>query len=495
MAATPRCPWDSEGTTKKRHAIGAMIVMRRISTIPTLVVLFSSLGCPAVPDAPEADVVGGSDDGIPGNDATSGPTTVSTDGSGDEGDDAGDDGFPSLCDFTGDEPGDPCLAGNCHQIDILFVVDNSASMGTPQRLLSASLPLLYDKLQALVDGDGNPLNPDVNIMFTTTDVGHPLCTAPDGYAPALGAPQAESCTERIDEFIDTPESCTDGCAMEGGAVGPIDPFIHFDGPMGTSTNVPGNAIANAMRCLAPQGIVGCGYEAPLESMLLAIDPAATWNLGNKPFVRDQARLAVVFITDEEDCSVRAPEGYAYFTDPSQNTYWEEDPATGAKTQASSAVCWNSGVDCGAPDANGVYADCHAIDNGVLHPIDRYLTYLRDEVIGDQNKEVVMLGILGVPTVTKRSPELPYQPIDGGIDDLVYAQSPDPNSEFEFGIGPGCTSEDGSYPAIPPVRLAEVCEGLDDETRIRCIIESVCDPSYDDAFVGLAGLIQTIVLPE
>src|SRR5262245_58808883 len=134
-----------------------MIVTHRISTIPTLAVLFSSLGCPVVPDPPEADVVGGSDDGIPGNEGESGPPTGDGDGDGDNCDDAWDDGTPNLCDFTGDEPGAPCIGGDCNQIDILFVVDNSATMGTPQQLLSASLPLLFDKLQLLVDGNGNPL--------------------------------------------------------------------------------------------------------------------------------------------------------------------------------------------------------------------------------------------------------------------------------------------------------------------------------------------------
>jgi hypothetical protein len=222
----------------------------------------------------------------------------------------------------------------------------------------------------------------------------------------------------------------------------------------------------------------------------------------------------VIITDEEDCSVRAPEGYAYFTDPLQNTYWEVNPDTGTKTNPTSAVCWNAGVDCGAPDANGVYADCHSADTGALHETERYLSYLRDELITAAHKEVVMLGILGVPHVTAHNRDFPpYQPIEGGVESLVYrdwVDGPYPDGDiidegataasktFELGIGPGCTSEDDmgalTGQAIPPVRIKEVCQGLDDQGQVRCCIESVCDSDYSGAMNCLAGMIQTSVDP-
>ena len=414
-----------------------------------------------------------------------------------------------------------CAAGDdsCNQIDLLFVIDNSGTMGEEQVNLSANFPLLIQKLQSLTDSEGLPLNPDVNIMVTTTDLGHPQCTPfqPDGYEPAKGAPQNEACINRLDDFTGLgnnppsfPEACTSGCPV---AVAPIDPFIHFEG---NSTNVPGNNVEGALSCIGPQGINGCGYEAPLEAMLQAVNPGAAWNKGSKPFLRDGAVLAIAIITDEADCSVRSPDGYAYFTDEAMNTYWEINPDTGTKTQATSAVCWNAGVDCGAPDANGVYADCSSIDTGVLHPLSRYLNYLQNELIAKENKEVIMLGILGVPLVTAHNPNPPFEPIAGGVEDLVYRQwkdgtypagdiLPGDNStaakkEFEFGIGPGCIGENGmggfTGQAIPPVRIKEVCEALNDEAneKIRCCIESVCDTDFSDAIGCMTGIIQDTIAP-
>ncbi|MFV8748946.1 hypothetical protein ACNOYE_00185 [Nannocystaceae bacterium ST9] len=421
-------------------------------------------------------------------------------------------------------PGCASGDGTCNQVDMLFVIDNSGTMGEEQVNLSANFPLLIQKLQALQGTDGMPLNPDVNLMVTTTDLGHPQCTPfqPDGYEPAQGAPVNTACINRLGDFEglgsnapEFPEACTNGCPV---AVQPIDPYIHFAGNV---TNIPGNNVEGALSCIGPQGINGCGYEAQLEGMLQALNPGAEWNTGSKPFLRPGATLAVVIVTDEADCSVRAPEGYAYFTNEANNTYWEINPDTGTKTQATSAVCWNAGVNCGAPDMNGVYADCTSIDTGVLHPLTRYIGYLKDELVNNQNKDVIMLAILGIPEVTAHNPDPPFQPISGGYDDLVYRQWKDgpyptgdilpgddgtaASKEFEFGIGPGCTGEDGmggfTGQAVPAPRITEVCQALDDKSdpdpskhKIRCCMESVCDNDFSDAINCLTGIIQDSIAP-
>ncbi|WP_181197389.1 hypothetical protein [Enhygromyxa salina] len=452
-------------------------------------------------------------------------TTLPLDTS-DSGDGDGDDtgcppgGCLDLEETTGG-PGCASGDGTCNQVDLLFIIDNSGTMGEEQVNLSANFPLLIDKLQMLTDKDGELLNPDVHIMVTTTDVGHPQCTQFQipGYEPAVGSPQSTACSERLEYFTglgSNPPSFPEACDCPVPIVPSGAPFIEFSGPMGQTTNVPGDDIKGALSCIGPQGIVGCGYEAPLEAMLQSIYTGAEWNSGNKPFLRDGAILAIAVITDEADCSVRSPDGYAYFTDPNLDTYWEVNPDTGTKSQATSAVCWNAGVDCGAPDGNGVYADCMSTDTGVLHPLSRYLNYLQDELIVKDNKEVIMLGILGVPPVTAHNLNPPFEPTAGGVMDLVYRQWRDgaypagdilpddiadsdaATKEFEFGVGPGCTGEDGmggfTGQAIPPVRVKEVCEALNEGDKIRCCIESICDTDFSDALGCLTGIIQTVVDP-
>ena len=442
------------------------------------------------------------------------------------------------------DSGEPpvCLDGTCNLIDLLFVIDNSQTMGDEQINLAANLPRLVDKLQSLKDMDGNPIKPNVNIMVTTTDMGHPLCTAhekPD-YDPQQGAPVYTGCNSRIERFtglaieepIMVPEACTASCPVD---IAPGGPFIHFEAD---KTNVPNDDVAAALSCIGPQGIDGCGYEAPLESMLQALNPDACWNnpdqehCANDPewsgvkagFLRDDAVLGVVIISDEADCSVVPPSGFSYFTDDEQ--YWNVNPEV-LIPQATSAICWKAGVECEDTNDDGIYESCLTSTNeDVLHPVDRYKTYLK-WLREAKDKEVMMLGILGVPPVTMHNEEIPFEPTEGGVDALVYRDWVDAeyngvegegdilptewaegiraeNKQFEFGnIGPGCTGQvmSGEFTgqAIPPVRVREVCEDLNftDENgkeQVRCCIESICDEDFSAAIDCLAGIIQSAIAP-
>ena len=379
---------------------------------------------------------------------------------------------------------------------MLFVIDNSGTMGEEQLNLARNFPMMIEELQSIVDGS----SADVNIMVTTTDFGNPACDEfrkPD-YVPAKGSPVSTPCTDRIERFegngMNPPvleEACYDVCPMANPAF-PRDHFIHFD-PDGT--NVEGGTPSAALACIGPQGIDGCGYEAPLETMLQALNRGACWNDPDAEncedsgyttgFLREEAILAIAIITDEADCSVR---NYSIMQDP---IFMETDPQQGTR-EPSSAICWNAGVLCTGLDADtGVYEGCAPADKSidgdvgvpdtaVLHPLYRY-TQLLDEFRG-MGREVIMLGVLGVPPVTKRNENPPYQPTEGGVDDLEFRDWRDEDvlpdeamdgttaeyKQFEFGIGPGCTevSESHAGQAIPPVRIRHVCESLNTPRRPR-----------------------------
>ena len=504
--------------------------MKRLSCLAALVAAsISATSC----GGDDGDAVAtASADGSTSTDAvTTTNMTLTTSATGDT---STDDGGPKLdlpVEETGGSSG--CQTdGDCFAIDLLFVIDNSGTMGEEQLNLAQNFPLLIQQLQALTDAAGQPVYPSVNVMVTTSDFGHPLCTQfqkPD-YEPRRGAPVYDGCNARINRFtglgnnpLVLEEACTANCPAD---LAPADQFIHFDF---AGSNVPLDNVAQALSCLGPQGIDGCGYEAQLESMLQAINPDACWNdpnspeceksaewgQFNKPFLRDGALLAVALVTDEAECSVKAPGGFTYFTNPDNNQYWEVNPS-GDQPQVSSAVCWNAGVSCSGPDATGAYTDCASTDNGVLHPTDRYITYLK-YLVEEQNKDVVMLGILGVPEVTAHNPNPPFEPTAGGVyalQDRVWTEADLTPAEvednvdveekiWEFGnIAPGCLNDNGS--AIFPTRIQEVCESLNipddpntvgvDESAPRCCIESICDDDFSPAIRCLTGAISQIIPP-
>jgi hypothetical protein len=432
----------------------------------------------------------GDGDGDPSGDGDGDPSGDG-DGDGDPGDGDGDDACPpgGCLDMGGDlPPPNPCTVGeDCDALDILIVIDNSPSMVEEQLNIAENLAPLLGTIQGVAD--------DVHIMITSTDNGHPHCATPPGYQPLKGAPQTVPCINRLTQFqgpgdVSVTEACESICPV---AVGMEDPFIAF-WPGGTNAN--NDDYLAAMRCIGPQGIAGCQHASPLEAMYLATDPEAAWNTAPNPFIRDGARLAVLVISDNPDCSVRAPEGFAFFTNPMMNVFWEINPDSGTKNQSTPAVCWNGSVNCEAPNG-GIYPNCTAIDAGVLHPISRYITRLQDDLSVDYPKEVIFLGVLGVPPVTQHNPDPPYQPTAGGVDALVYRQwvndvypmgdlLPDapldgPHLEWKFGIGPGCTGEDGMGgfigQALPSVRVKDVCQALDGNGEVRCCIESICDANF------------------
>jgi hypothetical protein len=277
-------------------------------------------------------------------------------------------------------------------------------------------------------------------MVTTTDFGNPLCF-PEFYSeprdPEKGAPITTNCNDRIARFTwnssppeTMPEACTDVCPNED--LAPADPFINFS-PEGNNVpdapevdidgdGVPDGAVAQTLACIAPVGIDGCGYEQPLENMLQALNPNAQWNLGDSPFLRDDSLIAIVIATNEVDCSVKD------YTIMENEEFQEVDPDDGVK-RASSAICWNAGVTCDGPDADGIYSDCRSVTEVRLQPVGRYTGYLVDELRENQGRGVVMLAIVGVPHVTAHNPNTPHEPTQGGVFDLVYR-----------------TWQDGVYPA-------------------------------------------------
>ncbi|MEE9383317.1 MAG: hypothetical protein V3V08_07875 [Nannocystaceae bacterium] len=389
-------------------------------------------------------------------------------------------------------------------------------------------PILIQQLQGLEEG-GKNANVNVNILVTTTDMGHSACS---GTTPETGDPVTTGCNERIESFDawgnipGAHAACTDVCEQDVNITG-TRPFIHFRGSSNNvedvdpkdvnNDGIEDDAVAQALACLGPQGIDGCGFEGHLEAMMQAIDPNAPHNTADKSFLRSDAMLAIVFLSDEPDCSVDEGANSGLFDRDGDKEFWETNPENGAPGMTS-AICWNAGTECD-DNGDGTY-DCSS-RNDELRPLDRYKDYL-NYLIDHENKAVVMLGIVGIPLVTAHADTAPFQPTEGGIFALDYRDwvneeypdgdilpddwAADPRRDaahqaYSFGIGPGCTgkNQDGEFTgqAIPPRRIRDVCESLnrdadgDDPAQINCCMESICDDDFSAAINCLTGLIIAV----
>ncbi|MFY0532635.1 hypothetical protein [Nannocystis pusilla] len=168
------------------------------------------------------------------DDTTVGPLPTTTGEPGTTGDPP--DGTTGEPVTTGDDPPPEtgCIDGGaCEQLDVLFVIDNSGTMGEEQSQLADSFPAFVSLLRGLSDANGQLVGADVHIMVTTTDVPHPLCTPfekPD-YDAADGEPIDTPCTDRLARFTglgaDPPvmsEICTSRCAEAAPRSPPIRSF-------------------------------------------------------------------------------------------------------------------------------------------------------------------------------------------------------------------------------------------------------------------------------
>ena len=349
------------------------------------------------------------------------------------------------------------------QVDLLLVVDNSASMAEEQAKLARAIGTLTERLAEA--------QTSYRVGVTTTDNGNPWCT---GTTPEAGSLRATSCRDRASEFTAADGSdaldpaCHDVCGLDTVTIGPSAiagdsasrPRPWIEGGAG-GANVVGATPAEALACLLPQGIDGCRYEQPLESTYKALLRATNEEEDSYGFVRPGSVLGVVVLTDAVDCSHDRDQEDIFL--PSGDRHLWSDPEADEPT---AAVCWNAGVTCEGDGS--LYDDCRASEAGYLQRVERYVDLL--QTLEDEASEAA-----------DRPRDVLFAPIAGAMFDgsVVYADAQQEDAMNEFGIGPGCVSDGGA--ALPPVRLVEVAEAfaLEDDQPIDDppLAYSVCEDDY------------------
>ncbi len=177
-----------------------------------------------------------------------------------------------------------------NKLDVLFMIDDSSSMKQLQDKLIAQFPSFMEPLKMVPTPDGSGVAlPDIHVAVVSSDTGPGTFDEPLNGCP-FGGDRGQfqyaargTCTKSPLHTTPTQQTFLSASMNQ------------------TVTNFDGD-ISAAFGCIAALGDTGCGFEGQLKSVRWALDPV-NGPAGNEGFLRADATLAVVLITNEDDCSV------------------------------------------------------------------------------------------------------------------------------------------------------------------------------------------------
>ncbi len=245
---------------------------------------------------------------------------------------ATNDGPPPLVELPLVEVGPQQQA---NQLDVLFVIDNSESMDDKSAMLVQSVPAFVSQLvnPPCVDGSGTPIaeqpKSGSEACATGTRVRPPVTDMHLGVVTSsLGAHGGDVCSMPgpmdVDPHLDDqaeliPSKRDDVPSFQGSG------FASWDTTGQAGDTDPTVITSQVQAMISAAGHDGCGFEAPLEAMYrFLIDPEPPVSIAKDPttglsvstgvnqdllaqraaFLRPSSALAVVLLSDENDCSIQ-----------------------------------------------------------------------------------------------------------------------------------------------------------------------------------------------
>jgi hypothetical protein len=182
------------------------------------------------------------------------------------------------------------------QLDLVVMLDNSPAMAVKVAKLRAAFPKLLDALKRPADGT----LPDLRVAMIDSDLGTGGAYSSGSCALKTLSGGTESIFGDLGRFqmLDSPAAC----AFDAGAE-----FLEYKG--GAPLNYTGD-ISTVFGCLAENlGTMGCAEEHQLQAFELALVARGVGNEQQQAdFLRANAMLGLLFLTDEDDCSTAPNDG-------------------------------------------------------------------------------------------------------------------------------------------------------------------------------------------
>jgi hypothetical protein len=181
------------------------------------------------------------------------------------------------------------------QLDIVAMIDNTATMAPKVAKFTAQFPKLLEALRSPTDGT----LPDLHLAILDSDLGTAGIHASGPCGPKLvGGTQSLFGDLGRFQMLSTPTACT---------VAPGATFLETRA--GLPLNFTGDT-STVFSCLVGNlGTAGCGYAHQLQTFEFGLVAGGIGNDSQRAaFVRPYAQLGLIFLTDQDDCSAATNDG-------------------------------------------------------------------------------------------------------------------------------------------------------------------------------------------
>lgn len=375
-----------------------------------------------------------------------------------------------------------------NDLDLLFMVDNSSSMTSMQQKLLAQLPSFMNILEGL------PVKPNLHVAVVSSDMGIksdndiPECSRYGDQGKFQIQPQGTCLATTItpgDNFISD-----------------VDGVANFTDP-----------IATVFQCVALLGSSGCGFEHQLASIdrALGADGLGPPPSENAGFLRPDAYLGIVMLTNEDDCSapddttiysnggvqdISNPDGpiinYRCNGGP-RGGHLCQDPLSG-NPDAYATPPLAPPADAGGDPPVLQLSACKDNDSGssALIPVDKFVGDIR--ALKSDPDGQIMVGEIIAPAapygVTWRHPD-PTEAPPSAASELWPEVMHSCGDGTDPVLNPAPSAKvttDGSF-GDPGVRETQFALGFQDS-----VVASICDDDYSQSMKAIAKRLGQLLQP-
>jgi hypothetical protein len=354
-------------------------------------------------------------------------------------------------------------------LDILFMIDNSSSMIPMQQALTSNLQAFMTPLENLQGG-----LPNLHIGIISSSMGAGMYSDVDGCFPET--------LENDDGAFHTLGRNPVGCS----ALRPNEKFIVANSMMNNFAN-PADSVADVFSCMALLGASGCGFEHQFYAIQRALERAET-PIGDRPsdpanggFLRPEAALAIIMLTNEDDCSAPGSDLF----NPGQTS--NSDPLGGLQT---GYRCVEYGYLCdGAPPPRALtmtptqpLGNCVSNEpapdgNGRLIGVKAMANYVKSFKAGRPEK-IFVAAVTG-PTTTVAAELRPNIQTNSGA------------RESQPAIVHSCTGPNGIF-ADPAIRISQF---VNEFGANNGLVQDICTLDFAGAMRQIAEALSRIIGPQ